>query len=320
MKILCFGVEFFLSVMSVELPKIAAVIVTCNRFDKLKTTLSKTLALPFSSVVVIDNASQDETPQYLQSLNDERLYNIRQERNLGGAGGFALGFNIAAERTDAEWLLCFDDDSYPQPDLFEKFVELPLAHDVGGVAAAVYYPDQTICPMNRPGVNIFGSPFAVWDKLKKNQGALGLPDKAYAGTMPVEVSFSSFVGFFIRRSLVKESIGLPDKDLFIYRDDSIYTLSLTKKGYKLLFAPHVRFVHDCGTPSEGRRVYNPLWKAYYIIRNDMPFFKNIAGMYFVLIFPMLFFKSVRSIFFYRHPWSFLRLALVATWEDRKSVV
>nr|WP_294916190.1 glycosyltransferase [uncultured Neokomagataea sp.] len=304
--------------MSVEFPKIAAVIVTCNRFDKLQTTLSKTLALPFSSVVVIDNASQDETPRYLNALNDERLCCIRQEKNLGGAGGFALGFQIAADRTDAEWLLCFDDDSYPRPDMFEHFMALPLTDDVGGVAAAVYYPDQTICPMNRPGVNIFGSPFAIWDKLKKNQGALGLPDSAYAAAESVEVSFSSFVGFFIRRSLVKSSIGLPDKDLFIYRDDSIYTLSLTKKGYKLLFAPDVRFVHDCATPSSGRRVYNPLWKAYYIIRNDMPFFKKISGMYFGFLLPMLFFKSVRSTFFYRKPWSFLRVALVATWDGLRN--
>ncbi|MBR0559406.1 glycosyltransferase [Neokomagataea anthophila] len=304
--------------MSVEYPKIAAVIVTCNRFDKLKTTLSKTLALPFSSVVVIDNASHDETPNYLQSLSDKRLCCIRQEKNLGGAGGFALGFQIAADHTDAEWLLCFDDDSYPQPDVFENFIALPLTEDVGGVAAAVYYPDQTICPMNRPGVNIFGSPFSVWEKLKKNQGALGLPDSAYASSESVEVSFSSFVGFFVRRSLVKRSIGLPDKDLFIYRDDSIYTLSLTKKGYKLLFAPDVRFVHDCGTPSAGRRVYNPLWKAYYIIRNDMPFFKKISGMYFCLLLPMLFFKSIRSTFFYRKPWSFLHVALVATWDGLRN--
>ena len=294
-----------------NLPCVAAVIVTYNRLEKLRLTLEKTLAQPFFCVFVIDNASTDGTDAYLRGLDDSRLHVLREAENLGGAAGFARGFEIAARDTNVEWLLCFDDDAYPAADALAEFAELFPGPEIGGCAAAVYFPDGRICPMNRPGMDIFKSPAVFLRSFLQRSGSVGLKDDAYKGKLPVEVCFSSFVGFFVRCDLVRNQLGLPKADLFVYRDDSLYTLSLTQSGWKLLFAPNVRFVHDCSTPSSGRRVYEPLWKAYYIIRNDLPFFRAFVGRYFYLILPLLIMKFLWPILRYDKPALFWRVAMVA---------
>jgi GT2 family glycosyltransferase len=290
---------------------VTAVIVTCNRLEKLRLTLQATLAQAFARVIVINNASDDGTEAYLRGLEDERLEIVHELVNTGGAGGFERGFSLAVKGEATEWLVCFDDDAFPAPDALDRFTALRPDADVGGVAAAVYFPDGRICPMNRPGMNIFHSPRRLLKAALNRSGTIGLGDAAYVGTEPVSVAFSSFVGLFVRCALVRGTLGLPRADLFIYRDDSLYTLSLTRAGYRLLFAPGVRFVHDCSTPSSGSRVYKPLWKAYYIIRNDMPFFRMLTGPYFLLILPFLMGKFLITVPYYDNPVLFLRLLCTA---------
>ncbi|MDG6095780.1 glycosyltransferase [Acetobacter sp. AN02] len=297
--------------MQTDLISVAAVIVTFNRLGKLRHTLEKTLAQPFSHVVVIDNASDDGTGAYLQEQTDSRLLIVTEAVNLGGAGGFARGFETVVSETAAQWLVCFDDDAFPGDGALEAFSRLNLDKTVGGVASAVYFPDDTICPMNRPGLNVFQSLQTLWTARSKTSGLVGVEDKAYAASTSIDVAFSSFVGLFVRCDLIRGRLGLPRTDLFIYRDDSLYTLNMTSLGYRLLFAPDLHFIHDCGTPSSGRRVYKPLWKAYYIIRNDIPFFRQFSGHYFYLLFPVLMMKWLISAPFYPDPLKFLRLALLA---------
>jgi GT2 family glycosyltransferase len=295
-------------------PRIAAVIVTYNRLEKLRMTLERTFAQPFAQVIVIDNASTDGTGDYLRWIGDARLRVVHEAENRGGAGGFMRGFELAAQESGADWLVCYDDDAYPYPEALARFADLALGPDVAGVAASVYFQDGSICPMNRPGLDIFRSPRALARALLRPGSAVGLGDEAYRGHVPLPVCFSSFVGLFVRCDLVRGALGLPRAELFVYRDDSLYTLALTKAGYKLLFVPDLCFVHDCSTSSADKRVYSPLWKAYYIIRNDLPFFREYAGAYFYTILPLLITKFLYSFYLYDKPWLFLRLAFVAFFD------
>ena len=54
---------------------------------------------------------------------------------------------------------------------------------------------------------------------------------------------SSFVGLFLSRQAIARA-GYPEGGLFIYGDDLIYTLHLSKAGGKIGFLPWLRFEHD----------------------------------------------------------------------------
>ncbi len=96
---------------------VAAVVVTFNRLEKLKTVIASIEAqtLPVATLFVIDNASTDGTAEYLAQLSTTvPLEVVTMETNSGGAGGFAEGMLRGyASGADHVWIM--DDDCYPQP-------------------------------------------------------------------------------------------------------------------------------------------------------------------------------------------------------------
>ncbi len=249
---------------------IVAVIVTFNRLEKLKLTIEKTLQEGFESIIVVNNHSSDGTQKYLDSLNNKLIVK-HLNSNVGGAGGFNVGFDIALKETMSDWVVCFDDDAYPKKGAINKFKQLALDEDVGAVASAVFLPDSTISIMNRVRNNPFKKLGTLFRVLTKKE-SMYISDESYLSSNNIEIDASTFVGFFIRTELVKK-IGLPRKELFIYADDLIYTLNLTSLGHKLLFAPSVQFIHDCDTLVNNKDVYHPLWKVYYTYRNRIEMYR-----------------------------------------------
>lgn len=274
--------------------KIAAVIVTYNRLEKLKKAIAAVLDQPIDYVVVVNNKSNDGTREWLdaEKSKDSRLIIEHLEENTGGAGGFYHGTKYATENTDADWLILFDDDAYPREDLIKKFKSRTLPADVGGVTCAVYTPDDEIADFNRPGKNPFNSlgefckylgsgPYLSYEDLKNSQS--------------MHVDFSSFVGFCVRTSVIREGLGYPQKDLFIYCDDWLYTLALSKLGYKNLYFADLVFYHDSKTFVDSYDAQ--LWKQFYAYRNSLKFYKEASGLFFPVVFTM---KLVKWLFAARH--------------------
>jgi hypothetical protein len=288
---------------------LTAVIVTHNRCQKLQHTLAATLAQPFSAIIVVDNASTDGTRAWLAGQHDPRLHLILSEQNSGGAGGFAQGM-IAALNYDPDWLVCYDDDAYPAPDALQQFTALDLGN-TDSAAAAVYYPDGRLCEMNRPSYNPFWHPrkllrTALGVFTGRARGAFHVTDSAYQGAEALPIDSSSFVGFFVRADWVRR-LPLPEPGLFIYGDDVLYTLNLTKHGARHRFLPTVRFIHDCSTFQTARRGYHPLWKAYFTYRNGLLIYRMAAGVWFypvALLKALLWLAAVRH---YRNKRRYLRL-------------
>ncbi len=244
--------------------KIAAVIVTFNRIGKLKRTVQASLSESFSDIVIVNNASTDETKAWLDSLKDPRLHLLHLPENIGGAGGFHKGFKYVADTLVSDWLVCYDDDAYPQRGAIEQFLQMKLDNDVASAAAAVYLPNGSICSMNIPRYNPFTS-------LK-----FYVEDSAHQQADQLTIDMSSFVGYFIKVSLIREEQYFPKKDLFIYADDLIYSLYWTQKGYKHLFIPQIKFIHDTETlENTDEGIYAPLWKVYYTFRNGIELYRNM---------------------------------------------
>lgn len=265
--------------------KLAAVVVTFNRLAELKITLARLLAEEVDHVVVADNASHDGTSAWLAEHTDPRLLVITLSDNRGGAGGFEAGMAAAQEHFNPDWIVLMDDDARPYPGALRVFRdETPmLEHDTGAVAAAVFYPDGTLCEMNRPSRNPFWH-FGLFLKTlaKGSRSGFHLDDAAFvpdAGTRKIDVA--SFVGYFVHRNAILRA-GLPEGGLFIYGDDVLYSLRLRRAGLGLALLPAVRFEHDCGTMGEGF-VYRPLWKIYYHCRNGVSVARQAAGP---IVFPL----------------------------------
>jgi rhamnopyranosyl-N-acetylglucosaminyl-diphospho-decaprenol beta-1,3/1,4-galactofuranosyltransferase len=251
--------------------RLLAVLVTYNRLAKIQPTLGRLLAEPaLDAVLVVDNASADGTGAWLREEASEhpRLEILTLAENRGGAGGFHAGLARALERNDWDHLLLQDDDAWPADGCLARFAtQVPRA---SAAAAAVYFPDGRICDMNRPRRVPFLSPLAVL-----RQRGMALPDSAYAGD-PTPIDMSSFVGLFLSRAAV-EAVGLPDPAFFLYGDDWDYTLRLRKAGHRILFAPGLPYIHDCGSLKAADAPYARLWQWYYSCRNALILQRKMLG-------------------------------------------
>ena len=267
--------------------QIVALVVTFNRLAQLQTTVARLLAEDLDAVVVVNNASTDGTADWLASQHDQKLNAITLDRNRGGAGGFEQGLKAAMARHDADWFVLMDDDARPLPGAIAQF-----RAEVGGmgaweaVAAGVYYPDGDICEMNRPSRN----PFWHLGRFLRTlfgggRSGFHLRDDEFHVRTVEQIDVTSFVGFFLSRAAIAR-VGLPDGKLFIYGDDVIYTLGLSRAGGAIGFAPWLRFEHDCSTLRRGEgHIHRPLWKAYYNYRNGLLGYRAAAGP--VLFWPAL---------------------------------
>lgn len=295
--------------------RVVALIVTHNRLSMLQATLERTLQEPFDDVIVVNNASTDGTGAWLNDLRHPLLQVVHLPVNSGGAGGFHHGFQHVLERTSADWLACFDDDAYPQPGSIACFRSLNLPADVAGLAAAVYLPDGRISEMNRPSHHPFSTPAATLRTLLLRRTGFHVQNRDYLREEPMAIDFSSFVGCFLRVSAIRERLGLPRKDLFLYADDILYTHGIGRHGLKHCFAPMVRFTHDCATLQGQMDVYRPMWKVYYTYRNRLELFREVAGPW--VFFPVAFVKLLSWLLKVRHyeqPVTYLRLLALA-WTD-----
>ncbi|MGN7189013.1 glycosyltransferase family 2 protein [Microbacterium enclense] len=262
---------------------VAAIVVTYNRVEKLKTVLDSIEAQTHApaKIFVIDNASTDSTAAYLLEREWALPYEIvSMSKNSGGAGGFAEGM-VRGYASGADHVWIMDDDCYPRPGALEALIRgfdesvAELGGDVPFACSVVEYIDGNICEMNNP------VPTWDWARLMVK------------GQRNVMVTACSFVSVLIPRWAIAE-YGLPYRDYFIWFDDREYTLRLTRRCPGVQVMDSV-VVHDMG---ENRGVNfsmvdaKSVWKFAYGVRNEASYQLHHRGLLYYLEFGARLFVSL----------------------------
>ena len=227
--------------------KACAVIVTYNRPELLKKTMEALFAqtVPFKTVIIVDNASDDDTRDYCIQITDLRndvIYR-RLETNLGGSGGFYEGIKTAVENNCGDYIVVLDDDAF-LPDRYNEIL-LKAVKD-------------------NPKVRCFTG------NVKSSTGNNFNPgEEEY-----VSVHRFSFVSPAFDAGLIRE-IGYPEKDYFIWYDDTEYSIRVKK------VSPIIRMnraiVNHC--QKDANVLDSLLWKKYYGIRNFLLMNKKHKNMF-----------------------------------------
>lgn len=247
----------------------AAVIVTHQRVALLRNSLAVVCAQthPVDKVIVVDNGCQDEVRVLLEELAGDRAVYVPSQTNLGGAGGFALGFLTALSLgIDAVW--CADDDGRPADEhVLENLYDVAETHGLAEVSPAVCNidePERLAFPL-RQGV--------VWHRyLHELQGDF-LPGIA-----------SLFNGALLSAEAMKV-IGVPDYRLFIRGDEVEYHRRLVRSGLPFGTCLTTSYLHPDGAdefkPILGGRMHTQYpdnaTKRYFTYRNR-GFLMNQPGM------------------------------------------
>ncbi len=244
-------------VLAAKTGKICAVVVTYNRKTLLEECLSALQAQthPLDDIIVIDNASSDGTEIVMETTFPGITY-IKLAENIGGAGGFHEGMKLAYEKGN-DWIWVMDDDAISHADALERLVNCPVISDkkVYALASTVLKEDGNISLIHR----------RVIDFKNLKEKSVGADKYKYAY---FQLDTASFVGLLVSRKAIDE-VGLPLKDLFIYYDDTEYSLRLRRIG-TVFNVSESKIVHPQGWDNANKSIINaqPLsWRQYYSFRN-----------------------------------------------------
>lgn len=194
----------------------AIVVVTYNRKKLLEENIRALLNQTYKEhdILIIDNASNDGTEEVVRTIKDDRIIYMNTGKNLGGAGGFAIGLKESIIRGyKYAWIM--DDDAIPNDNALESLMNKAknINDNFSFMASLVYWTDGNLFEMNVPILNYKSSNNAKLDLISKYK------------IMPIETA--SFVGCFINLNIAKK-VGLPISEFFIYGDDIEYTSRLKK--------------------------------------------------------------------------------------------
>jgi GT2 family glycosyltransferase len=242
--------------------RVVAVVVTWNRRDLLVESLEALAAQtrPADRVIVVDNASDDGTADLLADQFPQ-LETIRTARNMGGAGGFAIGLQRAVDGDgDAVWLM--DDDTVPSPTALERLLDARAryAGDTPAlVASKVVWTDGRDHPMNTP---------------RRKPGVQRLEIYAADAVGCVPIRSASFVSVLVDVETVRER-GLPVADYFLWNDDFEFTTRLVRDR-PALYCPASVVTHK--TATYGSTDIDPGDRFYFEVRNKIWLFGRSHGL------------------------------------------
>jgi len=234
------------------------VVVTFNRsslLSRLLTSISEMDPKP-GHVVLIDNASSDDTTQIVESFREiigTRLIYRRLETNTGGSGGFSAGMQAAYE-LGSEWIWLMDDDVEVIPDGLAKMGR--WSNRFRSIQGRRYDYD--------------GSEFYWQYRIAERMGIpIPFAPAEFDESGFKEMNSGCFEGMFIHRDIVRQ-IGLPDPRFFIYWDDQVYGWLASRKTTSVIVNEFVlRRTREIKQWDMGVRHMNASSNTYryYIMRN-----------------------------------------------------
>lgn len=234
------------------------VVVTFNRsglLSRLLTSIEEMDPKP-GHVVVIDNASSDNTTEVVESFRERigtELVYRRLETNTGGSGGFSAGMQTAYE-LGSEWIWLMDDDVEVIPD---------------GLAKMGRWSERFRSIQGRR-YDFDGSEFYWQYRIAERMGIpIPFAPAEFDESGFKEMNSGCFEGMFIHRDVVQQ-IGLPDPRFFIYWDDQVYGWLASRITTSVIVNEFVlRRTREIKQWDMGVRHMNASSDAYryYIMRN-----------------------------------------------------
>jgi GT2 family glycosyltransferase len=252
------------------------VIVNYNAGGFLRDAVESVVRSPaVAHVYVADNASTDESLDLLPRDQGKRLTVIRNDANLG----FAAACNIGLKQATASNILILNPDCQVSDGAIERLITILRSADrVGMVGPHLLNPDGSEQAGGRrrlptPSLVLFRA--AAVSGLGRFLSAQ-LPDFLLhhdpLPSSPIEVEAISGACMMARREMIAD-VGPLDEQYFLHAEDLDWCMRAHRAGWKILFVPDAKVVHEKGVSSEGQ----PLTMEYYKHKGMVRFYSKLLG-------------------------------------------
>jgi rhamnopyranosyl-N-acetylglucosaminyl-diphospho-decaprenol beta-1,3/1,4-galactofuranosyltransferase len=243
---------------------VCAVVVTHRRPEQLAKSLDvvTTQTRMIDHLIVVDNDHDEQVSELVASQAIRSTY-LGSRRNLGGAGGFALGM-LHALALGADWIWLADDDGRPgDSEVLATLLACAHRHGLAEVSPMVCdldQPDRLAFPLRRG---------LVW---RRRVDELRTKDSPGSDLLPGYASL--FNGALFRAETIA-AVGVPDIRLFVRGDEYDVHRRLVRSGLPFGTCLDTVYLHPYGSdefkPILGGRMHtqypdDPV-KRFFTYRN-----------------------------------------------------
>jgi len=214
--------------VSIIIPVFNQVEYTKQCLEALYTTID----LEDCEIIVVNNASTDDTQNYLRT-QENRIKCVNNEKNLGFGGGCNTGAKIAK----GKYFVFLNNDTKPQPNWIEPCIQHFNDPMVGIVGNKLLYPDGTIqhggiqfVRMQNPPVDF---PLHRFRGKKSDEPLANRCEEVHAITAAC---------MFIPRKLFWWLKGFPE-EYGMYFEDIDLNMQVREMGRKIIYEPRSVVIH-----------------------------------------------------------------------------
>lgn len=242
------------------LPEVALIILNWNNAgDTLQCLASLAhLTYPHYESIVVDNGSTDDSVRQIRAAYPSiRL--IETGANLGYAGGNNVGIRYALEQ-GAQYICILNNDVTVAPDFLEPLLSVLETNPTIGVVTPL------LAEMDRPE-----QIWALGASVNQRNGTVerlhaGEDVSQWRGQPSFAVDAASGAALLVKRE-VFETVGLMDKDFFLYYEETDWCLQVQRAGYRIMAIPDSVVLHKVSAAlGETSPVID-----YYMLRNHLRF-------------------------------------------------
>jgi GT2 family glycosyltransferase len=188
---------------------------------------------PRLRVLVVDNASTDGSPEYLQTRFPD-LEVIVNPDNFGFAKAGNVGIHHAL-RQEADHVFLLNNDTVVETSMLSALVaEAEKADRVGIVAPKILYYHQ------RDTIWHLGGRIHRWLPVPATLGHNQLDDGRFS--QPFEVDYVAFCAALIKRRVL-DTVGMLDERFYFTYEDSDFCCRARDAGYSIVCQPQASMWH-----------------------------------------------------------------------------
>lgn len=222
--------------------KLTTSIVSYNTAGLTRQAVECATGYKQGAVIVVDNASSDDTVSILKRRYGKKRSLILEEKNAG----FSRANNDAIRQSESEYILLLNSDTITTGKTIENLVACMDSHtEYGIIAASLCNSDATYQPQGGVLPTLFS--VACW-WLWPLPGTLPFAPHYHDQTQPSvdqEIVDRGWVGgtaMMIRRSMLSK-IGLLDENIFMYAEDVDLCIRAKHAGYSVGICPSAIVTH-----------------------------------------------------------------------------
>lgn len=192
-----------------------------------------------TNIIVVDNASPDDSYEFLKNKVPYDVVLIKADENHGFAAGNNIGIKYALEN-GADYIMLLNNDTEIAPNMIS--ILLQYTNDNIVTAPKMYYYDDP------KRIWFAGGKYYTCSGQFKHIGENELDSQKYDTN--IECDFLTGCCFMMTAK-VACTVGYLDENYFMYVEDVDYSLRLRNEGVKLMMIPKAKLWHKVGVSSGG---------------------------------------------------------------------